>query len=73
MKFSLAAGTRPKTGAFGLKSASLNSTSKPKKSKMSMIPRGVALFAKTMRGGPPKLKAEARVAAANPGPLRARA
>ena len=32
MKFSLAAGTRPKTDAFGLKSAGLNSTSKPKKS-----------------------------------------
>ena len=66
MKFSLAAGTRPKTDAFGLKSAGLNSTSKPKKSFSfsKMIPRQAALFAKTMRGGPPKLKAEARVVAA---------
>ena len=68
MKFSLAAGTRPKADAFGLKSAGLNSTSKPKKSFSfsKMIPRQAALFAKTMRGGPPKLKAEARVAAAAP-------
>ena len=68
MKFSLAAGTRPKTDAFGLKSAGLNSTSKPKKSFSfsKMIPRQAALFAKTMRGGPPKLKTEARVASAAP-------
>ena len=68
MKFSLAVGARPKTDGFGLKSASLNSTSKPKKSFSfsKMIPRQAALFAKTMRGGPPKLKAEARVAAAAP-------
>ena len=67
MKFSLAAGARPKADAFGLKSAGLNSTSKPKKafSFSKMIPRQAALFAKTMRGGPPKLlKAEARVGAA---------
>ena len=65
MKFSLAAGTRPKADAFGLKSAGLNSTAKPKKSFSfsKMIPRQAALFAKTMRGGPPKLKAEARVVA----------
>ena len=68
MKFSLAAGARPKADAFGLKSAGLNSASKPKKSFSftKMIPRQAALFAKTMRGGPPKLKAEARVAAAAP-------
>ena len=69
MKFSLAAGARPKADAFGLKSAGLNSTAKPKKSFSfsKMIPRQAALFAKTMRGGPPKLlKAEARVAAAAP-------
>ena len=59
MKFSLAAGTRPKADAFGLKSAGLNGTAKPKKafSFSKMIPRQAALFAKTMRGGPPKLKA----------------
>ena len=68
MKFSLAAGARPKADAFGLKSAGLNSAAKPKKSFSftKMIPRQAALFAKTMRGGPPKLKAEARVAAAAP-------
>ena len=49
MKFSLAAGARPKADAFGLKSAGLNSAAKPKKSFSftKMIPRQAALFAKT--------------------------